>query len=192
MKMDGPIPGQSLAREPRNAIMERPPEISDPNEAVEYYLERIANPEILDNILHTLEVGLPVDILAQAMLTTGVAQGIHNVDVSYVISSVVQEYITSTALEAEIDFKETFSNKDEKKEVQKSRVDTMLRKALDDTPEDEQDIGYQMVSDISDMVSSDIAASSPEDSDEEVEEVEEEVTESKPAGLMSRGQNNGK
>ena len=90
--MDGPIPGQSLTREPKNAVMERPPEIADPNEAVEYYLEKIADPETLDNILHTLEVGMPVKILVEAMLTTGVAGGIHSIDVSLAIADVVQEY----------------------------------------------------------------------------------------------------
>jgi len=189
--MDGPIPGQSLTREPKNAVMERPPEIADPNDAVEYYLEKISNPEILDDILHTLEVGMPVRILTEAMLTTGVAGGIHNIDVSLVIADVVQEYITSTAIEAGIDFKEEFDNKEEKEELQKGRVDTLLRKALADTPEDEQDEGYQMISDISDMVSDNISETdaSPSDTPEGGEEAEAPAK--KPAGLMSRDQNNG-
>ena len=184
--MDGPIPGQSLTREPKNAVMERPPEIADPNEAVEYYLEKIADPETLDNILHTLEVGMPVKILVEAMLTTGVAGGIHSIDVSLAIADVVQEYVTSTAIEAGVDFKEDFDNKEEKEELQKDRVDSLLRKSLDDTPEDERDEGYQMISQMSDMVSENIAADNETPSGTPKGAEEAEAPKEKPAGLMSR------
>ena len=68
MILDGPIPGQSLTKTPRNALYERPPEIADPNEAVLYHMQRLSDPERLDNLLYTLEYGLPIKHATQAAL----------------------------------------------------------------------------------------------------------------------------
>ena len=187
--MDGPIPGQSLTREPKRARYERPPEISDPNEAVDYHLTKIANPEVLDDILHALELGLPIKIMTQTMLTLAVANGIHNIDVSLIIADVVEEYLISTALEAGIEFREDFDKTEETNEKKKKRVDALLRKAVEEIDEDESDEGYMLLEGMSDLVSSEIGEGvEPTD---EAPEVEEETTKEKPAGLMSRGQNNG-
>ena len=40
----GPIPGQSLTREPGNAAYEQPPQYVDLDDAMEYMLPRILNP----------------------------------------------------------------------------------------------------------------------------------------------------
>ena len=187
--MDGPIPGQSLTREPKRARYERPPEIADPNEAVEYHLTKIANPEVLDGILHALELGLPVKIMTETMLTLAVANGIHNIDVSLVIADVVQEFIISTALEDGIEFREDFDNTEESDKKKKKRVDILLRKAVNEMKDDDSDEGYEMLQDISEMVSDEMAGDEVEPTAApEVEE--EETTKEKPAGLMSRRQNN--
>ena len=187
--MDGPIPGQSLTREPKKARYERPPEIADPNEAVEYHLTKIANPEVLDGILHALELGLPIKTMTQTMLTMAVAKGIHNIDVSLIIADVVEEYLISTALEAGIEFREDFDRTEETNEKKKKRVDALLRKAIDEIEEDESDEGYMLLEGMSDLVSSEVGKGDEPTGD--TPEVEEETPEEKPVGLMSRGQNNG-
>ena len=83
MILDGPIPGQSLTKTPRNALYERPPEIADPNEAVLYHMQRLSDPERLDNLLYTLEYGLPIKHATQAALTVAVGRGIHSIDISF-------------------------------------------------------------------------------------------------------------
>jgi len=185
--MNGPIPGQSLTREPKRARYERPPEISDPVEAAEYHIAKIANPEVLDDILHALELGMPIKTMAETMLTSAVAMGIHNIDVSLAIVDVVQEYLISNALEAGIEFREDFDKTEENDEKKKKRVDSLLRKALEDMEDEEGDEGYQMLKDMSDMVSENIEGGDVPPSDIP----ESETPEEKPAGLMSRGQTNG-
>ena len=51
-----PIPGQALTDEPKNYPWERPPEITEPNEAVRYHLDRISDPEVIDNIFFALDM----------------------------------------------------------------------------------------------------------------------------------------
>ena len=115
--MDGPIPGQSLTREPRNALYERPAEITDPNDAILWHLRKIADPKRLDNLLFTLEYGLPVKHATQAALTLAVAKGVHNIDVSLIIAPVIHKFIVKTAEQAGVDFIEDFDNSDMKAEV---------------------------------------------------------------------------
>ena len=44
MIFDGPIPGQSLTKTPRNAPYERPPEITDRIEPVLWHMNRLSDP----------------------------------------------------------------------------------------------------------------------------------------------------
>ena len=46
---DGPIPGQSLTAEPSNAPWEKPSKFSDPLDALEMYIERLADDEVLND-----------------------------------------------------------------------------------------------------------------------------------------------
>ena len=40
--MMAPIPGQSLTDEPNNFAWERPPEYTDPNDAIIFHMDRLA------------------------------------------------------------------------------------------------------------------------------------------------------
>ena len=65
----------------------------------------------------------------------------------------------------------------------------MLRKAVEEIDEDESDEGYMLLEGMSDLVSSEMGKGG--EPTEDTPEVEEETPKEKPAGLMSRGQNNG-
>jgi len=43
MQFERPVPGQSLTTTPKSAPYERPPEITDPMEALDYHLDKIDN-----------------------------------------------------------------------------------------------------------------------------------------------------
>ena len=59
---DGPIPGQSLTAEPGNAPWERPSKFSDPMDALEMYMERLGNEEVVDDVMDMFDIGIPIDI----------------------------------------------------------------------------------------------------------------------------------
>ena len=44
--LQAPIPGQSLTDEPKNFPWENPADISEPNEALMYHIERINKPAV--------------------------------------------------------------------------------------------------------------------------------------------------
>jgi len=189
MIFDGPIPGQSLTKTPRNAPYERAPEITDPNDAVLWHMNRLSDPERLDNLLFSLEFGLPIKHATQAALTTAVARGIHNIDVSLIIAPVIHKYMKVTAEQAGINYIEDFKNAELAEEEKRNRVNLLLQKAMKETPEDERDAGFEMLGDFAKATPTmDIEQETAGDIPEEVEDVASEIKEKPQSrGLMSRG-----
>lgn len=189
--MDGPIPGQSLTKTPRNALYERPPEIVDPNDAIIWHMQKLSDPKRLDNLLFTLEYGLPVKHATQAALTVAVARGIHNIDVSLIIAPVIHKFIASTAEEAGIDFLHDFKNEEAKEEDKRIKVQALLDKAISETPVEQRDEGFEMLGEFSeatadiDLEQETQGEIAPEVAD--VSEAMDEEPQEKPRGLMARG-----
>ena len=67
------------------------------SDAIAFYIRRISSPEVVDDLFMALEEGFPLNILVKSMLTTGVMEGMHTVDVSLVIAPVIHEYILGIA-----------------------------------------------------------------------------------------------
>ena len=187
--MDGPIPGQSLTKTPRNALYERPPEITEPNDAILWHMEKLSDPNRLDNLLFTLEYGLPVKHATQAALTFAVAKGIHNIDVSLIIAPVIHKFIASTAEEAGVKYLDDFKDAEMAEESEKSKVQALLDKALAETPIEERDEGYEMLGEFAEAVPDlDVTQDTEGEVSPEVQEVASEIeAKPQPRGLMARG-----
>lgn len=187
--MDGPIPGQSLTKTPRNALYERAPEIVDPNDAIIWHMTKLSDPSRLDNLLFTLEYGLPVKHATQAALTTAVAKGIHNIDISLIIAPVIHKFIASTAEEAGIEYLDDFKNTKMKEEDERNKVQALLDKALAETPVEERDEGYEMLGEFAEATPEmDVTQETEGEVAPEVEGVAAEVeAKPEPRGLMARG-----
>lgn len=127
-----PIPGQSLTSEPKNLPFERPPEVADPLKALDMHVEKITDPEAMEDAFHFLEQGLDLATLVEGMLRSGVMSGIHSVDVSLAIAPALHEYIKGLATEAGIEFDEGFDKPEERQAIRYQRdvgrAKDMLRK----------------------------------------------------------------
>jgi len=184
-----PIPGQSLTDEPKNYPWERPPEITDPREAIKFHIDGINKPEALDNIIEMLQIGVPVKALAETAMTTAQMEGIHSVDVSLIIKDVVKEELISIAEEAGIDY----ATGDEPSEIdikekEEQQVLALLRKKIGAA--DEMDAGVEMMQKTADMLEQeepqeDIEAEAQEPMIEMQEE--EQTMPQEPRGLMAKG-----
>ena len=187
--MDGPIPGQSLTKTPRNALYERAPEITEPNDAIIWHMQKLSDPNRLDNLLFTLEYGLPVKHATQAALTLAVAKGVHNIDISLIIAPVVHKFIASTAKEAGINYLDDFKDTEMKEEEERAKVKILLDKAIAETPVEERDEGYEMLGELAGVAPElDVTQETEGEISPEVEEVASEVeSKPQPRGLMARG-----
>ena len=185
-----PIPGQSLTDEPKNYPWERPPEITDPREAIKFHIDGINKPEALDNIIEMLQIGVPVKALAETAMTTAQMEGIHSVDVSLIIKDVVKEELISIAEEAGIDY----ATGDEPSEIdikekEEQQVLALLRKKIGAA--DEMDAGVEMMQQTADMMETE--SEDEEDIEAEAEPMmmqeqeEEQTMPQEPCGLMAKG-----
>ena len=187
-----PIPGQSLTNEPKNFPWERPPEINDPREAIKFHIDGINQPEALDNIIEMLQIGVPLNALAETALTTAQMEGIHSVDVSLIIKDVIKEEFISIAEEAGIDYiTGDEPSEADIKEKEERQVLALLRKKIGAA--DEMDAGVEMMQQTADMMEE------PEEEDIEEaveaeepmsmmqEQEEEQTMPQEPRGLMAKG-----
>lgn len=171
-RFERPIPGQSLTQEPRNATYERPPEIVDPEEAIQIHLARLNDPETMEDAMFFLQAGVDVVSLVEGILRSAVMAGVHSVDVSLIIAPVIHEYIKSTADILAIEYEEGFEDKEGKRLKKYARNAILARDKMK------------------------AAGVSPEETAQEVSELQQAVEESEmtdmpemeeePRGLMAR------
>jgi len=170
-----PIPGQSLTSEPKNSPWENPPQMTTPEEAVMWHIERLGKPKKVKSVVGLLSLDLDVVTMTEGILRGAVAEGRHSVDVSLIIAPIIHEYIKGIGDAAKIDYNEGLDDGEEdlnyddinmamrEKEAEQILKDIKNNKKIDLSPL-EEDVTLQ--------------------EEPMVEEPKEE--EPKPMGLMSR------
>lgn len=126
---DRPIPGQSLTVEPKSTPYERPPEVTDPEQALQIHLAKLNNAKRMDSILTLLENDIDLVTVVEGITRNAVMSGIHSVDVSLIISPVIHEYIKTTADALGIEYDEGFDKDDS--EYNSYVIDTSARRKVD-------------------------------------------------------------
>lgn len=125
MIFNAPIPGQSLTTPPGDAPWERPPVITDPEEAIQMHITRLNTETMLKDVIDILELGTTVVQLTNGLLRVAVSEGIHSIDVSMIIAPVIHEFIKGTADQAGIQYEEGLVDK--KAEAKKDDVVTIAK-----------------------------------------------------------------
>ena len=102
--IDAPIAGQSLTAEIGNRPWQQPPQYSTVEDALQYYIPRLTNPEMLDDLLNVMETGIPLTTLANAIQSSGVMEGKHSLDIGILIMPVLIETMAYLAEEADVEY----------------------------------------------------------------------------------------
>lgn len=132
---NAPIPGQSLTTPPKNFAWERPPEITDPEEAIQMHITRLSNPDMIQSILDLVELeDLDVNTITQGILRGAVSNGIHSIDVGLIAAPVIHEYVKQTAKAAGLNPEDGFEDKEAKREEERSRALLRARKRVKSLP----------------------------------------------------------
>ena len=176
---DGPIPGQSLTAEPGNAPWEKPSKFSDPMDALEMYMEKLGNEEIVDDVMDMLDVGIPIDTVAGAMLGMGVMEGMHTIDVKLLLRPFVAAHIKSLADVVGVDYKMTMAEYDDKdakaEQKRKAKLSAKLAMRTGSIVPAKADEGEELMMETQQQL-------------EEPQEVQQEMPAEESVGLMARGQ----
>ena len=174
MQFERPIPGQSLTTPPKGAPYERPPEITDPMEALDYHLDKIDDADTIQQAMFLLELGIDIVTLTEGILRGGVLGGIHSIDVSLIIAPILHEHIKGYADALDIQYKEGFELNDDE-DPPYGRNIMLARKVLEDR-------GVEVDQDIVEEVKT-----RPEDDEpEEPMMAEQKETPDVSKGLMAR------
>ena len=187
---DAPLPGQSLTTTPKNYPWERPPEMSNLNKAIDYYMEKLSSEETIDNLLEMLELKTPVTAMVNAITTVGVMQGLHSVDVKLLVSPMIHEYIRAIGKRAQVDIEDELDAPASPED--NSTTISMLQRAIDriETSEDEEDDeGVELMRQTAKMLDDTAVEPEMEMQDEEPEIPEapaRQMPQEEPRGLMSR------
>ena len=168
---DQPIPGQSLTGEPKNNPWEQPAEMSSVEDVTMFYIESMANQDVIDDLAAVCQAGLSLKPIVNTIVTAGTMNGIHSVDAGMLVKPIIHEFlkqaITSVGVEVSDDGKD-YQKEAEDRELQ--RFQAIVGGYLKDNPDDGADPGKRMLSDLVDE--------QPE---------EEDTPEEKPMGLMAKG-----
>jgi hypothetical protein len=166
---DRPIPGQSLTTTPKNAPYERPPEIVDPELAIQVHLTRLTDAEAMEEAMFYLETGMDIVTLTEGILRSAVLAGVHSIDVSMIVAPVIHEYIKSTADQLGIQYDEGFDDKEATERTKYARNAILARAKMEDMGISPQETARQI-----------------EESEPRTEEPMMEMPEEAPRGLMAR------
>ena len=129
MMINGPVPGHSLTDEPKAFAWEQPPQINDPEDVLDYYIAKVSDREVSDNVLDMIDLGLPISVVADAMLSKGVMDGIHTVDAKLVVKPQLGMLMKKMAEEAGIAYKETMDDyRDKDAEARHKRMRKLAAK----------------------------------------------------------------
>lgn len=192
--LEAPIPGQSLTDEPNNWPWENPPEMADPEEATKYYINRLANDEVMDDLAVALDGGTPLTPLVKTLVTSGTMNGLHSIDVGLIISPVIHSFIKAAMTSYGVKVVDDLVDPEEViKENEKRRLQIAIELAVAESKTQGPDEGVALLETLQDTLSE-------QGTEEEVEtapdmavkdeqaamEASEEVT-AAPVGLMARG-----
>lgn len=101
---DRPIAGQSLTAELGNRPWQQPPQYTTVEEALDYYVPRLSNPEFTENLYDVMESGIPLTTIAEAIQVAGAMEGKHSIDVGILVMPVLIETMAYLAEEAGIEY----------------------------------------------------------------------------------------
>jgi hypothetical protein len=126
MKLDAPVPGQSLTTTPRNSPWESPPLFDTAEETLGFYLDKLDDNEFIDDLFFTFEQGMPISAVVEGMTSIGVMEGYHTFDVKMLISPVLHEHLKTLADAAGISYKENYDPSKEEQMSEKTKKRTLL------------------------------------------------------------------
>ena len=190
--LSAPIAGQSLTDTPKNYPWENPPQMADYEEVTKYYIGRLADQDVMDDLAVLLDGGMPITPLVDSITTIGVMEGLHTVDVSLIVSPVLHAFIKAAMLQYGIDAQDDIYNPDrDPNEREKRRLMTAIQIALATAEEEgrtvSSDPGVAMLQQVSENLDTEPSDVVEDNIEGVAPEAEMPVEEAAPRGLMARG-----
>lgn len=92
-----PIPGISLTGELGNAPWEQPPKYTTIDEVVDFYSDKIIEPDVTKDLITSIKGNIPLMTIADGMLRMGVMEGYHSIDAAMLVKPILVELMIAMA-----------------------------------------------------------------------------------------------
>jgi hypothetical protein len=125
-----PVPGMSLTTEPGNRPWENPPQLVSVDDAIEFYAEKILDPDKADAILNAMDEEVSIESMADMLTTSAVMDGIHTIDISILVMPVVQEMLRYVGDLNEIKYIDSYEELDKKNKISIVQAKKLAREAI--------------------------------------------------------------
>ena len=90
---DAPIAGANYTADTRNYPWHRPPEIVEYDEAVDYMINKIKEPEQHEIVFSLLEIDMQVSTVVSTLLMQGISKGKYPIDLAILLAGPLARYI---------------------------------------------------------------------------------------------------
>ena len=114
-------PGISFTSQEKSRNWQKPPKLVKTTDVVKFYMAAISSDEIANDLLDTLETGVPLSVIAESMMLANVGEGLHTIDTGILAMPVIMEMMKTIAMLNGIDTKDYNSDYD-KEETMSKRV----------------------------------------------------------------------
>jgi hypothetical protein len=185
--LSGPIPGQSLTDTPGNYPWEKPPEMVEVEDVVKFYINRLADQDVMDDLSVVFDAGLAISPFVKTLTTSGVMFGRHTIEAGMLAAPAIHAFVKAAMTSYGIDAPDESYNPDkDPTEKEKKRLELRIKLAMNEAEEEgktsETDPGVALLEELKNA----------EEGPGETPEMSEEVQPTEPApeeggmGLMSK------
>ena len=132
---DMPVPGMGMTHEVGARPWQQPAQYAEIDDVAQFYLAKMEDEAFNDNVLNLLETKMPVTMIANAMQTTGVMNGVHTIDVGMLTLPIIMEMIMFLADSEGIDYI-SGTERDIDSEVMDTSIELAVDKVASDMHEE--------------------------------------------------------
>jgi hypothetical protein len=97
-------PGISWTAPEKSRPWQNPPKIVDAVSVAAYYIQFVSSADNMDELLDTVETGVPLAQVAEGMMLGGVSAGLHTLDAGILVMPVIIEMLQSLAMINDTEF----------------------------------------------------------------------------------------
>jgi len=138
MEFKAPIPGANFTADTRNYAWHRPPDITNYDEAVDYYLKKMDEEQETELIAAMLQIDVHITTIVSGLLMQGISKGKLPIDLAILIAGPLARYIEIVAKSMNIKYEMGVEDKDR---IQ--ITPTLLRASLGLLEDDDEEIDQQ-------------------------------------------------
>ena len=133
--LDAPVPGEGLTHELGDRPWQKPAQLTNVDEVMPFYREKILDEEFIPQLLQVIEMGIPLTTIANAMQSAAVMEGVHSIDVGVLMLPIIVELLKYIAEKNKVKYTTGMEKRDV---APNEQIDTAL--AMKDLKEEEKKI----------------------------------------------------